>query len=163
MGTRSIMILLLAILLALSAVLVIVLLDWRGPAQQPVQETTVETLATLIDDDNVSAIWYDLRAQRLYGSYGQVSSSVDNLPRNADFYADLTPEEFWELATLLKQQSKGLTTRGNFVVGYVRDPQSLWQRYREYWIFSICLLLAGAVFVLWLRRRWNRQRNNASS
>ena len=151
------MILLLAILLALSAVLVIVLLDWRSPGQEPLKMSSSEDLAALINDDKVSAIWYDLRARRLYGSYGQVSSSVDNLPRNADFYADLAPEEFWALATLLKQQSKGLTERGNLVVGYVRDPQSLWQRYRAYWIFSICLLLAGAAFTLWLRHRWKRR------
>lgn len=157
MRARSIIIPLLVLLLALTVLLVVQLTDWRSPAQTSSQALQVEDVVKLVEEDNVSAIWYNLESQRLYGHYGQVSDSVDNLPRNADFYAELTKEEFWALATQLKTQGNDLAARGNLVVGYVRDPQSIWQRYKDYWIFCAALLLVGVVFIVWLRSQWRHQ------
>lgn len=160
MRLRSVIVPLLVLLLALTALLVVQLPNWRSPAHTTSQALQVEDVVELVKADNVSAIWYNLETQRLYGHYGQVSDSVDNLPRNADFYAELSPEEFWTLATQLKAQGKGAIARGNLVVGYVRDPQSIWQRYRSYWIFCLALLLVGVIFIVWLRSQWKHKQNS---
>ena len=160
MGKRSSLIItMLALLLAITAILAIALIDWQPPGQQAIPDLSEEALAELINEGEISALWYNRKEKRVYGRYGSVSDSVDNLPRKADFCADISQESFWNLTKEFEENSQGLASRNNIVVGYVQDPQTIWQRYRDYWIFSICLLLLAAAFILWLRFTHKRKKN----
>lgn len=156
MRGRFFIIILFVLLLAATILVTTALVDWRAPKEGGLPPLSEAELRQELQSGNVAAIWYNVDQHRLYGRYDN-GEDLNRGIEDADFVVDMPREDFDALAAMLESKSGGLSVQNGAVLGYVKDSQSVWQRYREYWIFSVCLVLVATAFVFWLRHTWKRK------